>query len=127
MMRGFAGAFVLQSRRTGFLGALGWVPDGMRPPREPGQAQDRGHLGSEEKRQRHRYATARHELVSLWETKEDARLGGERMTMSFRRALGPILNRCGQSPYVELAEVRVATFASKRYSRSNGGFSGESQ
>ncbi len=102
VMRGFEGAFVLESRGEGFLGGLGWVPRGMRPPESLGRAQREGHPDFEGRERRYR-ENARHELVSLWETEGDARLGGERMAMSLRETF--TLPHGG--PYVEHAEVCV--------------------
>ena len=101
-VRGFEGAFVLESRREGFDGALGWAPDGVGTPEAPGGAGRQGHANPEEER-RYR-AGARHELVSLWETEEDARLGGEWMAMSLRRTF--TVPHGG--PHVELTEICAA-------------------
>jgi hypothetical protein len=103
VMRGFEGAFVLESRREGFDGALGWVPDGIGPPQASGSAQREGHPDSEERERRYR-ESARQELVSLWETEEDARLGGEWMAMSLRGTF----TLPHRGPYIEHAEVCVA-------------------
>lgn len=102
VMRGFEGAFVLESRREGFDGALGWTPEGIEPPEMPGRASRQDHPDNEAKR-RYR-AGARHELVSLWETEEDARLGGEWIAMSLRRTFSVPHG----GPHVEHAEVCVA-------------------
>ncbi len=102
-MRGFEGAFVLQSRGEGFDGALGWVPDGMVPPEMPGRADREDRPDSEEAARRYRDG-ARHELVSLWETEEDARVGGEWMAMSLRRTF-TVPHR---GPHVEHLEVCAA-------------------
>ena len=103
VMRGFGGALVLESRREGFDGALGWTPDGMGSPEAPGGADREGHPDAEERERLYR-AGARHELVSLWETEEDARLGGEWMAMSLRRTF--TVPHGG--PYVEHAKVCAA-------------------
>ena len=102
VMRGFEGAFVLESRREGFDGALGWTPEGIEPPEMPGRASRQDHPDTEAKR-RYR-AGARHELVSLWETEQDARLGGEWIAMSLRTTF--TVPHGG--PHVEHAEVCVA-------------------
>jgi hypothetical protein len=109
VMRGFQGAFVLEGRGEGFDGALGWVPSGIGPPEAPRRAPREGHLDSEEMKRRYLYATARHELVSLWETEEDVRLGGEWVATSLRRMLGPISPQRHHAPYlVDHAEVCAA-------------------
>ena len=100
VMRGFEGALVLEGRGEGFDGALGWAPNGIEPP---GGTDREGHPDSKEAERRYR-AGARHELVSLWETEEDARLGGEWVAMSLRRTF----NVPHGGPYVEHAEVCAA-------------------
>lgn len=103
VMRGFEGAFVLESRAEGFDGALGWAPNGIGPPEAPDRTDREEPPDAEEAERRYR-AGARHELVSLWETEEDARLGGEWIAMSLRRTF--TVPHGG--PYVAHAEVCAA-------------------
>jgi len=103
VMRGFEGAFALESRGKGFDGALGWGPGGIGPPETPDRTDPEGHPDAEEAERRYR-AGARHELVSLWETEKDARLGGEWIAMSLRRTF----NVPHGGPYVEYAKVCAA-------------------